>query len=155
MAVAVATRPAASRASGRRAFRSAAELREVFTRLLGDINADDRVGPLLAATRLRLRIVCPDVKGVVAVWADGDRDAYVEWRFDRRGGVKPKLELTMDSDVLNEWLQGRESVPMAIAHRRMRCSGDARVALLYLPVLKLMAGPYRRLVESGYPHLAL
>jgi hypothetical protein len=37
----------------------------------------------------------------------------------------------------------------------MTCSGEARSALLYLPALKLVAGPYRRVVSSAYPHLAL
>jgi len=156
MAVATPARSSRSRApEAAHAFRSADELHEVFARLFETLNRDDRVGPLLQAARLRMRIVCPDVRGVIQVWPGEDSGAYLEWRFDRRGGVKPQLELTMDSDVLNEWMQGRESVPMAIAHRRMKCSGEARVALLYLPAVKLIAGPYRRLIKSAYAHLVL
>lgn len=156
MSVAVATRPkrASKRTTQGEAFRSAAEMREVLDRVLAAVNGDERLGPLLQATRLQLAIVCPDVKGVVQVAASDEPGSYICWRFDRRGGQKPNLVLTMDSAVANEWLQGGESVPMAIAHRRMKCSGDARYALLYLPAVKLIAGPYRRLVRSQYPHLA-
>src|SRR5215211_198660 len=138
-----------------RGFRSAAEMREVLDRALAAVNEDERAGSLLQATGMRLRVECPDVGGLIQVAASDDPDSFIEWRFDRRARWKPKLTLTMDSDVANEWLQGRESVPMAIAHRRMTFSGEARSALLYLPAVKLISVPYRRVVSSAFPHLAL
>jgi hypothetical protein len=136
-------------------FQSAAEMREVLDRTLTAVNGDQRVGPLLQASGVRLRIECPDVHGVLQVFASRDSDSYLEWRFDRRGAGKPRLVLTMNSDVANEWLQGRLSVPIAIAHGRMKSAGEARWALLYLPAVKLISGAYTRVVDSGYPHLAL
>jgi hypothetical protein len=61
----------------------------------------------------------------------------------------------MDSEVANAWLQGRESVPVAIARRRMKYTGNARDALRYLPVLKVISERYRKVVRSDYPHLAI
>jgi hypothetical protein len=61
----------------------------------------------------------------------------------------------MDSDVANGWLQGAESVPVAIARGEISCSGDARCALLYLPAVKLLHEPYRKLLRERYPHLLL
>ena len=130
-------------------------MREVLDRTLSAVNEDDRAGSLLQAAGIRLRIECPDVSGLVQVAASDSPDGFIVWRFDRRAPWKPKLIMTMDSEVANEWLQGKVSVPMAIAHRRMACSGEARSALLYLPALKLIAGPYRRVVSSAFPHLAL
>ena len=153
MATAVAkARPKAGPEYG---FRSAAEMREVLDRTLTEVNGDQRVGPLLQASGLRLRIECPDVHGVLQLLASRNADRYLEWRFDRRGASKPRLVLTMDSDVVNEWLQGRLSVPIAIAHGRMKSVGEARWALLYLPAVRLISAAYTRVVDSGYPHLAL
>ena len=46
-------------------------------------------------------------------------------------------------------------MPVAIARRRMKYSGNARDALRYLPVLKLISERYRKVVRSDYPHLAI
>jgi hypothetical protein len=61
----------------------------------------------------------------------------------------------MSSAVANSFLQGRESLPVAIARKRVRCRCEARAALLFLPALRLLSAPYRELIESDYPHLAL
>jgi hypothetical protein len=61
----------------------------------------------------------------------------------------------MDSATANAYLQGKESLAVAIARGKVRCSGESRVALLYLPALRLVVEPYRRLVRERYPHLAL
>ena len=37
----------------------------------------------------------------------------------------------------------------------MKSVGEARWALLYLPAVKLISAAYTRVVDSGYPHLAL
>jgi hypothetical protein len=61
----------------------------------------------------------------------------------------------MGSEVANRYLQGAESVPIAIARGRIRCSGESRSVLLYLPAARLIQRPYKRLVRAEYPHLAL
>jgi hypothetical protein len=60
----------------------------------------------------------------------------------------------MNSEVANRYLQGRESLAIAIARGEVRCEGESSAALLYLPATRLIAEPYRRVVEAEYPRLA-
>ena len=145
----------APKAATRARFRSAEELREVLDAGLAAVDADERSGPLLRAAELRLRLACPDLGVTVNVAAAQDPDHHLEWSFSGRGAPKPKLELRMDSEIANAWLQGKVSVPIAIARGEIKCSGDARCALLYLPAAKLFIDPYRRLLRERYPHLLL
>jgi hypothetical protein len=153
MGAATATR--SRNGARRRAFRSAREMREVLDRTFAKLNEDDRAGPLLRAMGLNLGVECPDVRARVLVAASERPDAWIEWSFDPDPDWDPTFLLAMNSEVANRWLQGRESVAMAIAHRRMKCIGDARSALRYLPAVKLISAPYKRIVRAGYPHLAL
>jgi hypothetical protein len=84
--------------------------------------------------------------------ADGDRN--LTWSFADDPGWPPKMTLLMSSDVANRYLQGRESLAIGIARGQVRCRGDSRTALLYLPAARLLAEPYRRAVEADYPALA-
>src|SRR4029450_10322824 len=113
--------------TGRQArFASADQMREIVDRVLARINDDDTAGPLLRATGMRLRLNCPDLGLAVNIAASRDPDPPIEWTFDERPGWEPRLELTMNSAVANAYLQGRASVPVAIARGEIRCSGDAR-----------------------------
>jgi hypothetical protein len=142
--------------TGRKArFASADQMREILDRVLARINDDDTAGPLLRATGMRLRLNCPDLGIAVNIAASRDPDSHIEWTFDERPGWGPRLELTMNSAVANAYLQGRASVPVAIARGEIRCSGDARAALRYLPAAKLIAEPYRELLAAEYPHLVV
>jgi hypothetical protein len=136
-------------------FRSADELREILDRALSIVDESERAGPVLRATGMRLRLRCPDLGIAVNIAASEDPDSCVSWSFTKRAPWRPKLELTMASEVANAYLQGKASVPVAIARGEIRCDGDARAALRYLPAAKLIIGPYRELVATEYPHLAI
>jgi hypothetical protein len=151
----VRTATRSRRARAKRGFRSAGEFRELLDAVLRVVNADRTAGPLLHATKLRLRLECPDLRVALNLLASDRPDSYIEWSFDDDVPWKPKLELKMDSDCANAWLQGKESIPVAIARRRVTNAGDARSALLYLPATKLIQEPYRRLVRRRYRHLAV
>ena len=157
MTPAVATRPKSrtKAAAAEHDYRSAAEMREVLERTLEAIDKNERAGTRLQAAGLSLRVELSDLKAVISIKASNEPGHYIQWRFDRRGKPKPRLVLRMDSEVANAWLQGRESVPVAIARRRMKYSGNARDALRYLPVLKVISERYRKVVRSDYPHLAI
>ena len=131
------------------------ELRAVLDRTLTELNADEVRGPLLRAADLRLRLRFVDLNLVLDLAASEDPDRPLEWTFDGEPEWKPKFELTMDSETANGYLQGRESLPIGIARRRVRCRGDSRAAILYLPAARLIVDPYRRIVARDYPHLAL
>jgi hypothetical protein len=136
-------------------FRSAAELREVLDRTFEAVDRNATAGTRLRAAGLNIRVEVTDLKEVVSVRASDEPGHYIQWRFDRRGRPKPRLVLSMGSETANAWLQGRESIPMALARRRMKCVGNARDALRYLPVLKVISERYRKIVRSDYPHLAI
>ena len=147
--------PAATRTKGEVSFRSVEEMEEVLDRVLSQVDDDDKAGPLLRATGMRLRLRCPDLDFAVNIAASEGSGCCIEWSFAKRPPWEPKLELTMSSSVANAYLQGAASVPVAIARGQITCAGDARSALLYLPAAKLITDPYRVLVAEAYPHLVV
>ena len=147
--------PTATRTGSEVRFRSANEMRELLDRVLSKVDGDDQSGPLLRATGMHMRLRFPDLELAINIAASEDPEHYVEWSFDVTPPWEPKLEMTMDSAMANAYLQGKTSVPVAIARGQVQCDGDARSALLYLPAAKLITDPYRRLVGAEYPHLAI
>ena len=129
------------------------QLRAALDRTLRDIDEDERLGPLIGATRLRMRFEFTDL-GMALNVAAGEGDRNLTWSFAEDAGWTPKLTLRMTSDVANRYLQGRESLAIGIARGQVRCRGDSRTALQYLPAARLFCEPYRRVVEAEYPALA-
>jgi hypothetical protein len=136
-------------------FRSAEELRAVLERVLTDLDADDVSGPLMRASKLRIRFEFPDIGLVLNTASSDDPHHHIEWAFSDDVDWKPALELTMDSETANRYLQGKESLPIAIARRKVRCRGESRFTILFLPVLRLIVEPYRRTIRARHPALAL
>jgi hypothetical protein len=129
------------------------QIRAALERALGELDADERLGPLIGATRLRMRLELTDLELVLNVaTADGGRN--VTWSFADDPGWQPELTMLMSSEIANRYLQGRESLAIGIARGQVRCRGDSRTALHYLPAARLIAEPYRRVVEAEYPALA-
>lgn len=138
----------------RAGFGSAEEMREVLDHLLTIVDADERVGPLLRAARIRTRYEFPDVGVIMRVRSvTDDLDRCLEWEFSDRSRWEPRLELMMSSAFANRYLQGLESVPIGLARGKIKCSCESRSALLYLPAFGLLVEPYRRLIADEYPHL--
>jgi hypothetical protein len=131
----------------------AADFRAALDEALAVADADQRIGPMIGATKLRLRLEFPDC-GLALNIAASEGEHNLTWSFDEHPGWAPKLELEMDTAVANRYLQGRESLAIAIARRQVRVRGESRTALLYLPATRLLCEPYRRIVEAGYPALA-
>jgi hypothetical protein len=142
---------ARSRAGG---VASAAEFRAVLDDTLAAVDADDGLGTRLRASGVRLRLEITDLALVLNVASDED-EPHLTWTFSDEVAWSPRLELWMDSEIANAYLQGKASLAIAIARRRVRCRGDARTAVLYVPALKLLAKPYERVVAAGHPHLLL
>jgi hypothetical protein len=59
----------------------------------------------------------------------------------------------MPTAIANRFLQGSESLAIAIVRGQVRCSGESRAALQYLPAARLLGGSYRRVVERDFPDL--
>lgn len=132
---------------------TAAELRELLDRTLRELDGDERAGPLLRAAGLSLRLELTDLGLVVSVRSSDGDGRHLRWRFGDDGPVR--LTLRMDSATANAYLQGAESLAIGIARGRVRCAGESRFALLFLPALRLACEPYRRAVRERFPHLAL
>jgi hypothetical protein len=134
---------------------SEAELGAVLDEVLADVDADTKAGSLLRAAGLRVRFRFPDLGMVLNVAPSDEPGHHLRWTFSDQEDWEPKLELVMNSDVANAYLQGRENLAIAIARGRVRASGDTRCALLYLPALRLVVDSYRRQVRAEHPHLAV
>jgi hypothetical protein len=134
---------------------SADQLRELLDETLREVDADERAGSLLRAAGIRMRFRFPDLDMVLNVAPSEEREHHLRWGFSDAGASAPKLDLVMDARVAHAYLQGKESLAIAIARGRVRASGDARCALVYLPALRLVVERYRGLVAERHPELAL
>jgi hypothetical protein len=132
----------------------AGDFRSALEGALAAADSDERIGPLIRATRMRMRFVFSDTGMTLDVAAVEDGERNLRWVFDAEPEVPARLELTMDSGVANRYLQGSESLAIGIAHRKVRVRGDSRVALLYIPAARLLCDPYRRVVDEQFPRLA-
>jgi hypothetical protein len=134
---------------------SEGELRAVLDEALADLDADARSGSLLRAAGLSVRFRFPDLGMVLNVAPSDEPAHHLRWGFSDEVSWEPKLDLVMDSEVANAYLQGRESLAIGIVRGRVKASGDTRCALLYLPAMRLVADAYRRQVRTLHPHLEL
>jgi hypothetical protein len=132
-----------------------AEFRRALERALAEAAADERSRTLLRATKMRIRLHCPDTGLVLNVCAGDDAREPLRWAFSDDVDWQPRLELEMDSAVANGYLQERESLAVAIARGKVKTTGEAKAALLYIPALRLLSRPYRRVVADAFPRLAV
>jgi hypothetical protein len=135
-------------------FKSASEFREVMNRAFDLMSTDPEMGPKLRDARVPQRFVFPDQDAVVNITHDeegGERNLRWEWSDDV--DWEPKVVMTMDSEVANRYFQGKENVPLALAKRRIKSSGDIRSALKLIPITKPVFALYREMLEREYPHL--
>jgi hypothetical protein len=154
MAVGAATAEQRARANAR-AFASAAELQEVLTRVLSEIDRGSALGAELRSAHASYRYAFTDVGLVLNVTHVEEGDHCIRWSFSDGVDWDPALALEMSSDVANRFLQGRENLAIAVTRGRIRCSSDVRAALRLLPILRHFGECYRGVIERDYPHLLL
>ena len=131
----------------------AKELRQILENVLQAIESDETASTLARATAPRLRIEVTDVALVLNLAPSKEAGRTLRWRFDDEIDWEPRLRLWADSPTANRYLQGRESLAIAIARGRVRAEGDARAAMLYVPAMRFLTEPYRRLIRERYPDL--
>jgi hypothetical protein len=137
-------------------FSSAKELREILDVVLSEIDQDPDDGPRLSAAAAPLRLEFPDLQLVVNVSASEAGRHCLVWDYKKRSKSSPKLRLTMESEVANRLLQGRENPAIAIARGRLKTSvSDPGAAIRFFPAAKPLFSRYRELVAEKYPHLAI
>jgi hypothetical protein len=130
-----------------------AEMRRVLGEVLEAAEADDKSSTLIRAAAPRLRIEVTDAAIVLNIAPSEKPGRTLRWRFDDKVDWEPRLRIWMDSATANRYLQGRESLAIAIARGHVRSEGDARTALLYLPAMRFLIEPYRRLIRERFPDL--
>ena len=137
-------------------FRSAGEFREVMDKVFTIMSTDPEMGPKLRDAQVPQRFEFPDQDAVVNItYDDSGGDQNLKWKWSDAVDWDPQVEMTMDSDVANKYFQGKENVPMALARRRIKSSGDIKAALKLIPITKPVFDQYRELLEREYPHLVV
>jgi SCP-2 sterol transfer family len=137
-------------------FQSADEFREVIDRVFAMMSTDPDMGPKLRDANTPQRFDFPDVDMVVNIGSaaqDAGGEHCLVWDWSDDVDWEPEVRMTMNSDVANRYFQGKENIPMAIARRRIKTSGNVKKALALLPVTKPVFAQYRAMLEAGYPHL--
>jgi hypothetical protein len=135
-------------------FESARELREVMDEVFSMMDADPDMGPKLRDADVPQRFEFSDYDLVVNIRASReDEDGNLVWEWSDDVAWKPKVEMTMSSEVANRYFQGKENVPMAVARRRIKAGGDLKAALALIPITKPIYEQYRAYVERERPHL--
>ena len=137
-------------------FRSGEEFREVMDKVFTLMSTDAEMGPKLRDARVPQRFEFPDQEAVVNItYDDSGGDQNLRWKWSDAVDWEPKVEMTMSSEVANKYFQGKENVPMAIARRRIKSSGDIKAALKLIPITKPVFAKYREMLEREYPHLVV
>lgn len=136
-------------------FESVGEMREVLTLLLDELDRDSELGQRLRAAQLSYRYVFPDLGLALNVISSDEASHNVRWSFSEQAEWEPRLTMEMSSEVANAYLQGRENLAIAMARGRIRCSGDARVAIRLLPLNREISGCYRELLGRHHEHLLM
>ena len=135
-------------------FESAREVREAIDEVFRMMDADPEMGPKLRDADCPQRFEFSDFDLVVNIRAATPaEDGNLHWEWSDDVDWKPKVQMTMSSEVANRYFQGKENVAMAIARRRIKTSGDMKAALALIPITKPVYAQYRDYVEREKPHL--
>jgi hypothetical protein len=135
-------------------FSSPKEFKAVMDRIFTMMSEDPEMGPALRDADVPQRFEFDDVDLVVNIRAaDPDEEENLHWEWTDDVSWKPKVRMTMSSEVANRYFQGKENVALAIARRRIKTGGDVKAALALIPITKPIYARYRQVVEDEYPHL--
>jgi hypothetical protein len=135
-------------------FQSAREVREAIDEVFRMMDADPEMGPKLRDANCPQRFEFDDFDLVVNIRAaTPEEEGNLHWEWSDDVDWKPKVQMTMSSEVANRYFQGKENVAMAVARRRIKTSGDMKAALALIPITKPVDAQYRDYVEREKPHL--
>ncbi len=114
---------------------------------------DADMSPKLRDADTPQRFEFTDLDLVVNVRAGGEGEPNLHWEWSDDIDCKPRIEMTMNSQVANRYFQGKENVALAIARRRIKTGGDVKAALAIIPITKPLFERYREMIAADYPHL--
>ena len=135
-------------------FDSPKEFKAVMDRVFGMMDEDPDMGPKLRDADVPQRFEFDDVDMVVNIRAaQAGEEGNLHWEWTDDVDWDPKVRMTMSSETANRYFQGKENVPMAIARRRIKTSGNVKKALALIPITKPIYPRYREFLEREHPHL--
>jgi hypothetical protein len=136
-------------------FRSAEEFREVVDKVFTMMSTDPEMGPKLRDAETPQRFEAPDLDLVVNIThiPGGEGEHNLKWEWTDEVDWEPDVKMTMNSEVVNRYFQGKENIAMAIARRRIKTGGNVKKALALIPVTKPLFPRYKDMIEREYPHL--
>lgn len=136
------------------AFESAAEFRAVMDRVFTMMSDDPEMGPKLHAADVPQRFLFSDVELIVNIRATRpDEPGNLHWVWSDDVDWEPQVRMEMSSETANRYFQGKESIALAIARRRIKTSGDVKAALTLIPITKPIYAAFTAVVDAEYPHL--
>ncbi|MCW3013699.1 MAG: hypothetical protein JWO02_791 [Solirubrobacterales bacterium] len=135
-------------------FRSPEEFRTVMDRIFTMMSEDAEMGPKLHAADVPQRFAFPDVDLVVHIRATrGGEPGNLTWVWSDDVEWEPSVRMEMSSETANRYFQGKESIALAIARRRIKTSGDLKAALALIPITKPIYEAFTAVVAAEFPHL--
>ena len=137
-------------------FRSEKEFRTVIDRVFSMMSEDPEMGPKLREADVPMRYEFEDLDLVANIRAAREgEDGNLHWEWTDDVDWEPRVKMAMSSETANKYFQGKENVPIAIARRRIKSSGDMKAALNLIPITKPVFARYRAMLEEEYPHLVV
>jgi hypothetical protein len=135
-------------------FDSPKEFRECIDEVFTMMDVDPEMGPQLRDADVPQRFEFTDLDLVVNIRAARPgEDGNIHWEWSDDVDWDPKVKMAMSSETANRYFQGKENVPIAIARRRIKPSGDVKAALALIPITKPVFARYREYLERQHPHL--
>ena len=126
-------------------FNDTNELYAVMDDLWKRIKADEKMSQNLLASKLVVRFKYLDPSGQLTIdGSDGEELKVVFGEYDK----KPDVEMTMKSEVANQFWLGGLNVPMALIDGRIKSRGAVHRALALLPVVKPAFQIYPNVVQA-------
>ncbi|UTI65800.1 hypothetical protein NBH00_06180 [Paraconexibacter antarcticus] len=136
------------------AFHSSDEFRAVMDRIFTMLSEHPAMGPRLRAADVPQRFAFSDVGLVVNVRATREgEDGNLVWVWSDDIDWEPAVRMEMSSETANRYFQGKESIALAVARRRIKTTGDLRAALSLIPITKPVYSAFTEVVDAEYPHL--
>lgn len=135
-------------------FRSPEEFRVVMDRIFSMMSDDPEMGPRLRAADVPQRFGFTDVDLVVHIRATRDHEpGNLTWVWSDDVDWEPVVCMDMSTETANRYFQGKESIALAIARRRIRTGGDVKAALAIIPITKPIYAAFKAVVAAEFPHL--
>ena len=138
-------------------FKDKSEFKKAFEHIFVLMNEHPEVGRPLRDAHAPHRFLISDLGLELNVTAADDREGqhgrFLKWVWGP-ADWEPVITLEMSSETANRFFQGKESVALALALRRVKASGPLGTLLRVAPITNAIHPIYREwLKKSGLDHL--